>query len=182
MYQMLASCASCGLVSSRVLALVRNQVWLWLGLSLSPPTLSSPGCEGASSTRFDFSRRRYSPSSSQLLAMDLPTAQPTRLLLTNLPPSLTTPLLRAHLQRCPPFPPALTDLKILLKPDGTSRRIAFVGFKETTEADRVRKWVDGTWVQGSSGGSSVRVEWAKEVGFVPPTVESWCANPFALQH
>lgn len=92
-----------------------------------------------------------------------PEALPTRLILTNLPPSLTLPLLRTHLSRCPPYAPQLTDLKILLKPDGSSRRIAFAGFKENKEAKRVKEWTDGTWLQGVGGGSSIRVDWAKEV-------------------
>lgn len=91
------------------------------------------------------------------------TAEPTRLLLTGLPPSLTLPLLRAHLSRCPPQPPLLTDLKILLKPDGTSRRIGFVGFKEHAEAQRVLAWVHRSWIAGIRGGATIGAEWAKEV-------------------
>lgn len=89
----------------------------------------------------------------------------TRLILTSLPPSLTLPLLRSHLNKCPPFPPHLTDLKILLKPDGTSRRIGFIGFKDHTEAERVLEWVQGSWISGTKGGSRVACDWAKEVRF-----------------
>lgn len=90
-----------------------------------------------------------------------PTA--TRLIFTNLPPSLTVAHLRTHLARCPPFPPSLTDLKVLLKPDGTSRRLAFAGFKDPKEAARVLEWVKGTWVQGAVGGARIEADWAREV-------------------
>lgn len=109
------------------------------------------------------------------LPMD--TSKPTRLILSNLPPSLTTPLLRTHLNKCPPAPPSLTDLKIVLKPDGTSRRIAFAGFRDSAEADRVRTWVAGTWVQGSAGGARVRVDWAKDVRTLSPSL-SGCSFLF----
>lgn len=88
---------------------------------------------------------------------------PTRLLLSALPPSLTLPLLRAHISLCPPQPPQLTDLKILLKPDGTSRRIAFVGFKEHTEGARLLAWIEGSWIAGVRGGARISAAWAKEV-------------------
>ncbi|ORY86005.1 hypothetical protein BCR35DRAFT_302638 [Leucosporidium creatinivorum] len=92
---------------------------------------------------------------------------PTRLILSNLPPSLTTPLLRSHLARCPPAPPRLTDCKILLKPDGTSRRIAFLGFNQTDDARRVLEWVAGTWIQGTHGGARINADWAKDAQDAP---------------
>lgn len=88
---------------------------------------------------------------------------PTRLLLTALPPSLTLPLLRAHISLCPPQPPQLTDLKILLKPDGTSRRIAFIGFRTHAEGERVLNWIEGSWIAGVRGGARISAQWAKEV-------------------
>ncbi|KAL8276281.1 hypothetical protein RQP46_011309 [Phenoliferia psychrophenolica] len=98
-----------------------------------------------------------------------PTTGPpaTRLIFTNLPPSLTVAHLRAHLQRCPPFPPTLTDLKVLLKPDGTSRRLAFAGFRDSKEAKRVLEWVKGSWVQGAVGGTRIEADWAKETRDAP---------------
>lgn len=91
---------------------------------------------------------------------------PTRLLLTNLHPSVSTSHLRAHLERCPSpsnAAGALTDLKVLSRPDGTSRCIAFAGFKRHSDAERVREWLDGTWVAGERGGARVKADWAKEV-------------------
>jgi multiple RNA-binding domain-containing protein 1 len=90
-------------------------------------------------------------------------SEPTRLILTSLPPSLTLAILRSHLSKCPPAAPQLTDLKILLKPDGTSRRIGFIGFKTHQEGDRVRKWLTGSWLTGTKGGARIGCEWAIEV-------------------
>lgn len=93
-------------------------------------------------------------------------AGPTRLLLTQLHPSVSAAHLRAHLERCPSpsaAATAVTDLKVLSRPDGTSRCIAFAGFKRHLDADRVREWVDGTWVAGDRGGARVKADWAKEV-------------------
>lgn len=88
----------------------------------------------------------------------------TRLILSNLPPSLTNDQLRQHVARCPPQPPQLTDVKLLLKPDGTFRRMAFIGFKNSDEADTTRRWLQGSYVHGSSSGARIKVDWAKEVG------------------
>ncbi|TKA54848.1 hypothetical protein B0A53_02657 [Rhodotorula sp. CCFEE 5036] len=95
---------------------------------------------------------------------------PTRLLLTNLHPSVSTSHLRAHLERCPSpsnAAGALTDLKVLSRPDGTSRCIAFAGFKRHSDAERVREWLDGTWVAGERGGARVKADWAKEISDNP---------------
>ncbi|KAG0666410.1 Multiple RNA-binding domain-containing protein 1 [Rhodotorula mucilaginosa] len=95
---------------------------------------------------------------------------PTRLLLTNLHPSVSTSHLRTHLERCPSpsnAAGALTDLKVLSRPDGTSRCIAFAGFKRHSDAERVREWLDGTWVAGERGGARVKADWAKEISDNP---------------
>ncbi|KAM0754854.1 RNA-binding domain-containing protein [Meredithblackwellia eburnea MCA 4105] len=96
-------------------------------------------------------------------------AERTRLILTTLPPTLTPQLLREHLAQCPPSAPILTDLKLLTKPDGTSRRIAFVGFKLEKEAKRVLDWVKGSWVDGANGrgGGRVGADWAVEAKDAP---------------
>ncbi|POY72886.1 hypothetical protein BMF94_4047 [Rhodotorula taiwanensis] len=91
----------------------------------------------------------------------------TRLLLTNLHPSVSSASLRTHLERCPSPSNAatlnsITDLKVLSRPDGTSRCIAFAGFKRHQDADRVREWLDGTWVAGDRGGARIKADWAKE--------------------
>lgn len=110
--------------------------------------------------------------------------QYTRLIVSNLPPSLTEDLLKSHVCRCPSEPPRLTDIKILRKPDGTSRRIAFLGFKATAEAERILRWLDGSYVQGISSGARVKVDWAKDVSLASLTVayilEAQLNSAFAL--
>ncbi|GAA6044278.1 hypothetical protein JCM8097_002107 [Rhodosporidiobolus ruineniae] len=91
----------------------------------------------------------------------------TRLLLTSLHPSVEAHHLRDHLDRCPPAPPALTDLKVLTKPGGASRCLAFAGFKTRQDADRALRWLSGAWVAGERGGSRVKVDWAKETREAP---------------
>ncbi|GAA5989764.1 hypothetical protein JCM10908_002310 [Rhodotorula pacifica] len=94
----------------------------------------------------------------------------TRLLLTNLHPSVSASHLRTHLERCPApssASTAVTDLKVLSRPDGTSRCIAFAGFKRHQDADRVREWLDGSWVAGDRGGARVKADWAKEISDNP---------------
>ncbi|GAA5943082.1 RNA-binding ribosome biosynthesis protein MRD1 [Sporobolomyces koalae] len=94
--------------------------------------------------------------------MALEDSRPTRLLFTGLHPSLSSRDLRTHLEQCPPGPPSVTDIKVVTRPDGTSRCIAFAGFKSHDEADRARAWANGTWITGSKGGSRVKVDWAKD--------------------
>ncbi|GAA5917986.1 hypothetical protein JCM6882_004883 [Rhodosporidiobolus microsporus] len=86
----------------------------------------------------------------------------TRLLFSHLHPSVATHNLRSHLERCPPRPPLLTDLKVLAKPSGASRCLAFAGFKTHEDAERVRRWASSSWVAGDRGGAQVKVEWATE--------------------
>lgn len=90
-------------------------------------------------------------------------AAATRLLLTNLHPSVAAHHLRDHLHACPPTPPGITDLKVLSRPNGSSRCIAFAGFKSHDDADRVRRWAAGAWVAGDRGGARIKVDWAKDV-------------------
>ncbi|GAA5987884.1 hypothetical protein JCM11641_003521 [Rhodosporidiobolus odoratus] len=96
------------------------------------------------------------------MATSEPGVSPTRLLVTSLHPTVAAAHLRECLERCPPAPPAFTDLKVVTKSGGKSRCIAFVGFKTHDEAERVRKWLGGAWVAGVKGGSRVRVDWAQD--------------------
>jgi RNA recognition motif-containing protein len=41
---------------------------------------------------------------------------------------------------------SLTDAKIAYKPDGTSRRFGFVGFKTEKEAEEAKKWFDKSFI------------------------------------
>ncbi|GAA6062934.1 hypothetical protein JCM10212_005947 [Sporobolomyces blumeae] len=86
----------------------------------------------------------------------------TRLLFTGLHPSVAAQHLRSHLAQCPPTPPGVTDLKVVKRADGTSRCIAFAGFRSHLDAERTRAWTTGAWVTGERGGSRIKVEWAKD--------------------
>ncbi|GAA5917255.1 hypothetical protein JCM8208_006771 [Rhodotorula glutinis] len=94
-------------------------------------------------------------------------AEPTRLLLTNLHPSVAAHHLREHLVACPPRPPGITDLKVLSRPNGSSRCIAFAGFHSSADADRVRRWAQGAWLAGDRGGARIKVDWAKDARDAP---------------
>ncbi|BGO95369.1 hypothetical protein NBRC10512_001835 [Rhodotorula toruloides] len=98
---------------------------------------------------------------------DNDTRQLTRVVFTNLHPSLDTTHLRTHIQRCPPTTPAITDLKVLARPDGSSRCIAFAGFSSHDDADRVRQWASGAWLAGARGGARVKTDWAKSTREAP---------------
>ncbi|THH23232.1 hypothetical protein EUX98_g7946 [Antrodiella citrinella] len=70
----------------------------------------------------------------------------SRLLVKNLPAYLTQQRLREHFESKDGPGGTLTDVKVVLKPDGTSRRFGFVGFKTDAEAEKARKWFDRTFV------------------------------------
>ncbi|KAG6336749.1 hypothetical protein ID866_2354 [Astraeus odoratus] len=73
----------------------------------------------------------------------------SRLIVKNLPPYLTPEGLRKHfLQKGAP-PGTITDLKISHKPDGTSRRFGFVGFKTDEQAAAARDWFDRTFIDSA---------------------------------
>ena len=73
----------------------------------------------------------------------------SRLIAKNLPPNLTTERLRKHFEQRGAPPGTITDLKIARKPDGTSRRFAFVGFKTDEEAATARDWFDRTFIDSA---------------------------------
>jgi len=80
----------------------------------------------------------------------------SRLIIKNLPPYLTPDALRKHFtgQVSKSAPSAssssksftLTDAKIAYKPDGTSRRFGFVGFKTDEEAEEAKQWFDKSFI------------------------------------
>lgn len=70
----------------------------------------------------------------------------SRLIVKNLPPDLTTERLRKHFENKGAPTGTITDIKIAHKPDGTSRRFAFVGFKTDKEAVAAREWFDRTFI------------------------------------
>ena len=80
----------------------------------------------------------------------------SRLIIKNLPPYLTPDALRKHFtgQTSKNDPSTssslknftLTDVKIAYKPDGTSRRFGFVGFKTEKEAEEAKRWFDKSFI------------------------------------
>lgn len=73
----------------------------------------------------------------------------SRLIIKNLPSYVTPSSLQDHFQSKTGPGGTLTDVKVALKPDGTSRRFGFVGFKTEKEADAAKEWFDRTFI-GSS--------------------------------
>jgi multiple RNA-binding domain-containing protein 1 len=43
----------------------------------------------------------------------------------------------------------MTDVKVLRKKDGTSRRMAFIGYSSVGDAVKAKEWFDSTWLRGS---------------------------------
>jgi len=81
----------------------------------------------------------------------------SRLIIKNLPPYLTPDALRKHFAGQASKTAAstsssssknftLTDTKIAYKPDGTSRRFGFVGFKTDKEAEEAKQWFDKSFI------------------------------------
>jgi len=81
----------------------------------------------------------------------------SRLIIKNLPPYLTPDALRKHFTGQASKNTAstsssslkystLTDVKIAYKPDGTSRRFGFVGFKTEKEAEEAKQWFDKSFI------------------------------------
>lgn len=73
----------------------------------------------------------------------------SRLIVKNLPSYVTPARLREHFETkgCPPG--TITDFKVALKPDGTSRRFGFVGYKTEEEASTAKEWFDRTFVDST---------------------------------
>ncbi|KAF6749962.1 rRNA primary transcript binding protein [Ephemerocybe angulata] len=70
----------------------------------------------------------------------------SRLIVKNLPPYVTPERLRQHFQQKGAPQAVLTDAKVSMKPDGTSRRFGFVGFKTPAEAAKAQAWFDRTFI------------------------------------
>lgn len=73
----------------------------------------------------------------------------TRLIVKNIPDYVTPDRLRQHFQQKGSPACALTDAKVSLKRDGTSRRFGFVGFKTPQEAQKAREWFDKTFIDST---------------------------------
>ncbi|KAI0702632.1 hypothetical protein C8Q76DRAFT_802236 [Earliella scabrosa] len=73
----------------------------------------------------------------------------SRLIVKNLPAYLTQDRLRKHFESSDGPGGTLTDVKLVLKPDGTSRRFGFIGYKSSQEAERAKKWFNRSFVDSS---------------------------------
>ena len=73
----------------------------------------------------------------------------SRLIVKNLPAYLTQERLRKHFEASDGPGGTLTDVKLVLKPDGTSRRFGFIGYKSPQEAERAKKWFNRSFVDSS---------------------------------
>ncbi|KDQ50583.1 hypothetical protein JAAARDRAFT_199829 [Jaapia argillacea MUCL 33604] len=72
----------------------------------------------------------------------------SRLIIKNLPSYTTPTSLRAHFSQSSAPTGIITDVKVAYKPDGTSRRFGFVGYRSEEEAAKAREWFEGTFVGG----------------------------------
>lgn len=70
----------------------------------------------------------------------------SRLIIKNLPRHTTPAHLRTHFSQSSGPGGTITDVKVALKPDGTSRRFGFVGYKTEKEAEAAKNWFDGTFL------------------------------------
>jgi multiple RNA-binding domain-containing protein 1 len=70
----------------------------------------------------------------------------SRLIIKNLPIQTTPVHLRDHFSQSSGPGGTITDVKVALKRDGTSRRFGFVGYKTEREAEMAKKWFDGTFL------------------------------------
>ncbi|KAI6143210.1 hypothetical protein BKA82DRAFT_4183819 [Pisolithus tinctorius] len=85
----------------------------------------------------------------------------SRLIVKNLPPYLTPEGLRKHFEQNGAPPGTITDIRVSHKPDGTTRRFGFVGFKSDKEAAAARDYFDRTFIDSTRISVAV-VEGAKD--------------------
>ncbi|KAF7984579.1 hypothetical protein HWV62_13803 [Athelia sp. TMB] len=80
----------------------------------------------------------------------------SRLIIKNLPAYITPARLQEHFEGRAPSSSknagpggTLTDVKVALKPDGTSRRFGFVGYKTEREAEAARAWFNRSFIDST---------------------------------
>ncbi|KAI5991208.1 hypothetical protein EDD15DRAFT_2169533 [Pisolithus albus] len=78
----------------------------------------------------------------------------SRLIVKNLPTYLTPAGLRSHFEQRGAPPGTITDVRVSHKPDGTTRRFGFIGFKSDGEAAAAREYFDRTFIDSTR----IRVE------------------------
>ncbi|KAF7294210.1 hypothetical protein HMN09_01149400 [Mycena chlorophos] len=70
----------------------------------------------------------------------------SRLLVQNLPVYVTPAKLREHFSQAAGPGGVITDAQVALKPDGTSRRFGFIGYKTDAQAAAAREWFHRTYI------------------------------------
>lgn len=70
----------------------------------------------------------------------------SRLLVKNLPFHVTPAKLKEHFEQRGGPGGVITDFKVASKPDGTSRRFGFVGYKTDKDAQAAKDWFDKTFI------------------------------------
>jgi multiple RNA-binding domain-containing protein 1 len=78
----------------------------------------------------------------------------SRLIIKNLPSYITPARLQDHFESKKGPGGSLTDVKVALKPDGTSRRFGFVGYKTEKQATAAKEWFDRTFIDSNRIGVS----------------------------
>ena len=73
----------------------------------------------------------------------------SRLIVKNLPSYVTPAKLREHFEQKKGPGGTLTDVKVSSKPDGTSRRFGFVGYKSDHEALAAQQWFNRTFIDST---------------------------------
>ncbi|KAG5643857.1 hypothetical protein DXG03_009541 [Asterophora parasitica] len=85
----------------------------------------------------------------------------SRLIIKNLPAYATPARLKEHFEQKGGPGGTLTDFKVALKPDGSSRRFGFVGYKTEKEALAAKEWFDRTFIDSTRISVNV-IEGAKD--------------------
>lgn len=88
----------------------------------------------------------------------------SRLIIKNLPTYVTPLRLKEHFEHKGGPSGTLTDYKVALKPDGTSRRFGFVGYKTEREALLAKEYFDRTFIDSTKISVNV-VEVSKNFSF-----------------
>lgn len=73
----------------------------------------------------------------------------SRLIVKNLPSYVTPDRLRKHFEQKGAPHGVLTDVKVAMKQDGTSRRFGFVGYKTEQEAQAAKEYFHKTFIDAT---------------------------------